>query len=248
MGKLPKKVEDAIALFDGDPLRVLDACDGFYECPKDDKGRRLGPLVGYAGKYDGVHQFVGDVYANFAKAEKFPRVLALFAQQMHRGSQRNYLEDVDAFCGAPMGGIAFALLLAWTFDARFVYMEKKITALATEGSREQSKLVWGRHEIHPGDKVAIIEDVINNFSTTDVMLDLITKSQGQTVAIASLLNCSPQVDMEYKSIPIVSLVRKKIREYRQDDLEVAADVQAGNVCWKPKNDWDPLAEIMARRK
>ncbi len=32
-------------------LRYLQEFGGWYECPKDSNGKRLGPLVGYAGAY-----------------------------------------------------------------------------------------------------------------------------------------------------------------------------------------------------
>jgi hypothetical protein len=44
---------------------------------------------------------------------------------------------------------------------------------------------------------------------------------------------------------VISLVRQPIKEYRQDDKEVVADIQAGNVIWKPKNNWGPLSAAMA---
>jgi len=38
-----------------DHLEILRRCGGYYGCPKDAAGKRLGPLVGYAGKYDNEH-------------------------------------------------------------------------------------------------------------------------------------------------------------------------------------------------
>jgi hypothetical protein len=43
---------------------------------------------------------------------------------------------------------------------------------------------------------------------------------------------------------VVSLVRQIINEYRQNDPEVASDVLANNVVWKPKDDWPRLMEAM----
>lgn len=249
MGKIPGKVLKAMELFGSDPLKVLEACDGFYECPKDADGKRIGPLVGYAGKYgkNKDKQYVGDVYANFSMAEQFPKVLVHFASHLQRGPKRKILNEVDVFCGAPMGGIAWAQILAWIFDARFVYMEKKIIKLATKDGREESDLVWKRHGINPGEKVAITEDVTNNFSTTDKMLDLIRDAGGVPVAIASLLNRSLEVDSEYNFLPVISLVRKKILQYKQEDSEVSANIKDGNVIWKPKDNWEALAKVMVTK-
>ena len=49
------------------PLDLLAKCGGYYECPKGESGKRLGPLVAYRGTYgpdDDKKRFVGDVYVN----------------------------------------------------------------------------------------------------------------------------------------------------------------------------------------
>ena len=72
-----------------------------------------------------------------------------------------------AFCGAPEGGKAIAVLLAMFFKARYIFPEKKAVKVAGEGSREVTKLVWGRHRPRSLDNVVIVEDLLNNFSTTE---------------------------------------------------------------------------------
>jgi len=235
---------------DKSPLEILQDCGGYYECPKDASGNRLGPLVGYAGTYgDGKH-YVGDVYANFAKAEEYPFVLESFGVRLKNLLPKEVLEEARVFCGAPLGGMAFAYQLALLTQCRYVFAEKKVTKAATGSEREESKLVWGRHEITIGDDVVIVEDVNNNFSTTEDLIALIKKAGGRVLAIASLLNRSLTVDDVYQSpsggsIPVLSLVRKPIDQYVQDSPAVQADIQAGNVVWKPKADWERLTAAMA---
>src|SRR3989344_3735947 len=69
-----------------DPLFLLRQFHGYYETRRNPAGTRLAPLVGYAGKYrasDGtMKQYVGDVYANFARAEEHPLVLTTWAGMM----------------------------------------------------------------------------------------------------------------------------------------------------------------------
>ena len=48
-------------------LEVLSSVRGYYKCPKDRSGKRLGPLVAYAGRDENNKQYVGDEYVNFAK-------------------------------------------------------------------------------------------------------------------------------------------------------------------------------------
>jgi orotate phosphoribosyltransferase len=237
-----------------DPLKTLHACGGFYSCPKTSDGERIGPLVGYAGKYEAVDgtkkQWVGDVYANFAKAEEYPFVLHHYAEQIS-SKLSPYLDLINIFCGAPLGGYDFTKMLGLVYDRRAIKAEKKVIALATGNSREESILVFGRHEIKPGDDVAIVEDVCNNFSTTDKLISLIEKSGGKISAIVCLLNRSLSVDSFYlrdgddsEPIPVISLVRLHIPEFKQDDPAVEEDIKKGNVAWKPKDEWGRLMNAM----
>lgn len=230
---------------DDPPLVILRKCGGYYECPKDDSGTRLGPLVGYAGKYDGVHQFVGDVFYNFARIERCPRALdtvsAMLASKLHDTEMA-----VDCILAAPMGGLALGSDMARQLDRQYVFPEKKTTALATEGAREQSSLVFGRHEIQKGSNVLLVEDVCNNFSTTEQVQDLVMDAGAQLAGVCCFLNRSRET--RWNALPVISLVHVPTAQYQQDDPEVADDIASGNVAWKPKNDWDRLMAAMDAAK
>lgn len=236
-------------------LETLRRCGGYYACPTSPgTGERMGPLVGYAGKYVSPDakklQFVGDVYANFAKAEVHPLVLQFFADNLfNRLSETVGIENIDAVCGAPIGGYSLADALGFALqDVRVIKAEKKVTALVTADSREQSELVFARHSVEPGERVVIVEDVCNNFSTTDKLVKLIWEGGGKVITIACFLNRSLTVDSSYPwdftDIPVVSLVRMPINEWKQDDPAVVDDIAKGNVVWKPKNEWDRLMQAM----
>lgn len=227
-----------------DPLEILRICGGYYSCPKDADGKRLGPLVGYAGKYGDSLQFVGDIYANFAAIEKFPPALRHVAVEISALISTT-LKNVDVFCGAPIGGYSLADALGLACDRQVVKAEKKIIKLATSTSREKSKLVFGRHEIRPDDKVVIVEDVCNNFSTTWELISLIEAAGGMVVDIVCFLNRSLAVNSDFEGIPVIPLVRLPILQYEQGDPEVLADIQNGNVVWKPKDQWPKLMAAMA---
>ena len=235
-----------------DPLGLLRDLGGYYSCPKDKKGRRLGPLVGYAEKYlasDGSQkQWVGDDYVNFAMAEENSLVLRDLAVEMKRLLQQPNLRigNFDTFCGAPLGGYSFATILGLVCEKRVIKAEKKVTALATATSREQSEIVFARHEIHPGEKIAIVEDLCNNFSTTNQLIDLIRSLGGDVVVIVCFLNRSLVIDSSFKEIPVINIVRKQIPEYHQDDPAVRDDIAKGNVVLKPKNEWPRLMAAMEK--
>jgi orotate phosphoribosyltransferase len=238
-------------------LDILRLLGGYYCCPKDENGKRLGPLVPYAGRDEQGRQYVGDEYANFAKAERRIPVLRSFAEplsvQIRKVLNRvvgGYEYLGGGYCGAPLGGNALAEMLADIHKRGYIFPEKKVVALPTETSREKAELVWGRHEPEEHEGWVIVEDVCNNFSTTLEMVNLIESRGAQVLAIACFLNRSTKVDTVYSprpglELPVIALVRRRMNEWQQDHPYVADDVKSGNVVWKPKNEWSKLADAMA---
>lgn len=231
-----------------DALAVLRALGGYYACPKDADGKRLGPLVGYAGTYDGPDgaklHYVGDIYADFAMVERYGVVMLRWAYDLKRR-----LPKCDVVCGAPIGGMSFAQFLALESGKTYVFPEKLVTEAKTADRREKASLVWGRHTVEPGQKVLLVEDVANNFSTTDELIRLVVSQGAEVAGLACLQNRSPTVETEFVvsnlTVPVIALVRKQIPQYKQDDPDVAADVAKGNVVWKPKTEWARLEAAMA---
>lgn len=235
-----------------EPLEILKELDGFYECPKDGSGKRLGPLVGYAGRDDKGRQLVGDVYANCAMFEEWPELLLDFAKSRRFWALNSSVSRIGSFCGSPMGGLAFAQALALTQKCRYIFSEKKVTELVP-GGKEKSELVFGRHQPKPDERVVIVEDVANNFTTTDQQIKLILDHDALPVGIFCLLNRSMTISGTYHSptlnysIPVAALIHHPFFSYNQDDPEVASDVAAGNVIWKPKaspESWGTLMMAM----
>lgn len=225
--------------------------NGIYICPKDEQGNRLGPLVGYAGTYKDERgkdlAYVGDVYANFARVETDPFTCPLWARFLatsvrHRGYR-------PTLCiGAPMGGIVLATHLSNWLEVRIAFAEKKVMAVAAGADREKSKLVIARHDVWPSDNVIIVEDVCNNFSTTDEMIELVHDHGATVVGIACALNRSSRksywVSNYGADIPIISLIHMELPEYQQDDPAVAVDMLRGNYVAKPKQSWSDLVKAM----
>lgn len=232
-----------------EPLFLLRLLGGYYECFKDPQGARKTPLVGYAGKYkveDGVteegiqKQYVGDVYANFAKAERKPRVVMTWAEMM---KERLAVSKPTVVMGMPMGGIVSAFAWAYVLGCDFVFPEKKVQAVATKSQRELAILAMARHELRPGDRVLIGEDVCNNFATTSEAVRLVEEAKAVVSGISCWLNRSERRD--WNGIPVNELVYRPMPEYRQEDSEVSTDVAQGNVIWKPKDEWDRLMSARA---
>ncbi len=220
---------------------------------KDQQERRLGPLVAYAGTYDSERRkhYVGDVYYNFALVEEHPNVLDCFAQNL---GVRLARYKITAVVAAPLGGIGLAQALARILQCRFLYAEKEILEIAETGKKEKSKLIWGRHQVEAGDAVIIVEDVCNNFSTTEKLWKLITDCSARVVVIVCALNRSGQTSFVIIrpsfciTIPVISVINKPLVQYRQEDPEIVRYILGGNVIWDPKKEWSLLQEIMERQK
>jgi orotate phosphoribosyltransferase len=245
-----KKATLAAQLVPDDALVTLKNCDGYYDCPKGPDGELLGPLVGYAGRYDDGNgkklQYVGLKYYNFARAERFPHACSMFAEGI-----RNLLAskniDFDVIVGAPMGGIILSAEIARVANRRRGFMEKKVTKLATETGKEESVLITDRHELSAGEDVILGEDVVNNMSTTDKAWKLITSFDARLVAITCAFNRSGKRFFQAPDgsmIPIICYEWIPTEQYRQDDPVVAEYVAKGQVIWKPKDNWSALKAAM----
>jgi len=240
-----------------DYFDIARARQALYEQTSED-----GWLVGYAGKYKDESgkefQYVGKVYLNFAILEEWPSDdLGFIAGKLARKIKKIFrplkmLPSKVVLCGAPVGGFSLSTMLGQKLGCRTIKAEKKVLTVGTKGGRDETKLILDRHEVHKGDLVIIVEDVCNNFSTTRQLIELIESYGANVIAIACFLNRSPAVDDWYvfeegrRDLQVISLVRKKIEEFRQDDPEVASLIAAGKIKWKPKRkeEWTELMAAM----
>jgi len=188
-------------------------------------------------------QFVGRVYFNFAKAEERPKVLRYIGKCLADIIEET-IGNVDVVIAAPMGGIKLSGAVADALGCRGVFAEKKIIALANpgEGLREQSELVIKRHGINQGDRIVIVEDVCNNFSTTEKLVNVIERKGGIVVGIACFLNRSS--DARWKGLPVANLLHIPTQQWKQEDPDVAGDIASDNIVWEVKKDWIKLEEAM----
>ena len=228
------------------PFDVLREAGGWYECPKDSQGKRLGPLVGYAKRDELTRQLVGEEYVNFAKIEEDVDVVHDLALLLKNKISKNLLSSCDIFCGIPEGGKTLAAMLAFVCYKKFKYPDKKIIPSKIPGERGETIFTFGRHNIRPGRHVILVEDVTNTFSSINKILEEIKRNEGFVTAVVTFFNRSTVWNDYYYSkpdercIPVVSLIRKEIRGYRQDDPFVSDDIKAGNIIWDPKNNWKQL--------
>jgi orotate phosphoribosyltransferase len=243
-----------------DYFDIARARQALYEQGKN------GWLVGYAGKYLGAdgkeYAYVGRTYLNFAILEEWPSDDLDFIAENLATKVKMELEEVlpwdrlspnIVLCGAPIGGYCLSTILGQKLGCRTIKAEKKVLAVGLKGQRDETKLILDRHELHKGDLVIIVEDVCNNFSTIIQLIELIESYGAIVIAIACYLDRSPDGTEWYtfddgkRSVPVIALIRKKIKEFHQDDPEVAEQVARGEVYWKPKRK-EQWAALMASMK
>jgi len=218
-------------------------CNAVYICPKDGSLRK-GPLVAYAGKDDRRRNLVGDLYLNFRRIEVHPNVVEAFAEEAcSKLYEKELIDTFDTVCGIPQGGRTFGQMLALIAGKRFAYADKK--PKPTEAGKKQ-EYSWdlSQFDFEPGERVAVAEDVFNNFSNTDDTLAEIAVTGAEIVLLVGALNRSSTHDTTYKGLPVIASVREAYPEYEQDHPDVIVDVMAGNVEFEVKKNWARLCALM----
>ena len=231
-----------------DLLELGKRCNAVYVCPKEGLTRK-GPLVAYAGKDSQGRNLVGDIYFNFRRIETHPKAVQAFAYGAYvklRG--RQLLDTFDTIVGIPNGGRTFGQALALVAGKRFAYADK-LPKPTEPGKKQEYAWDLSQFEFEKGERVAISEDVYNNFQNTDNTLAEIAVSGAEIVLLIGALNRSPVHRTFYKpksgpfdwcEFPLVASIREAYPEYEQDDLAVADDVKAGNVEFEVKKNWAKL--------
>lgn len=227
-------------------------CNAVYICPKTGSVRN-GKLVAYAGKDAQGRNLVGDIYFNFRKIEVHPMVVDEFAERACSKLHRHGLLDTfDTIIGIPEGGRTFGQMLALVTGKKFAYANKR--PKPTEASKKQ-EYTWdlSQFEFEAGERVAIAEDVYNNFQNTDNTLAEIATTGADIVLLVGALNRSPIYDTIYapksgpfagKALPVIASIREAYPEYEQDDPAVVADIAAGKLELEVKKNWARLCASM----
>lgn len=230
-----------------DAYGILKDCDALYESPKGADGKYIGPLVAYAGMDETGKNFVGFHYVNIAQAEQEYQARVELSKMMAEKITQ-VVGKPDRLIAAPMGGIIFAASTANFLETKASFFEKKVTKLADieNNTREESELVYKRHNLAQGEKVIIFEDLCNNFSTTQKMIELLREMGAEVVAIACIFNRSDKE--EFMGIPVIAVMHIPIPEYKQDDPAVKDIIESGNIVLSPKKEWPRLKEAMGLTK
>lgn len=236
-------MKSIIPLLGEDLLELGKRCNAVYVCPKVGS-KRKGPLVAYAGKDGKGRNLVGDIYFDFRRIEVHLKVVEVYARAIYANLRFNYLLDsFDTVCGIPNGGRTLGQELARITGKKFAYADKK--PKTTEAGKKQ-EYTWdlSQFDFEKGERVAIVDDVFNNFQNTDNTLSEIAITGANIVLLVGALNRSPIYDTTYKGLPVIASIREAYPEYEQDDPAVVADIAAGNLELEVKKNWARLVAAM----
>ncbi len=233
-----------------DLLELGKRCNAVYVCPKVGSLRK-GPLVAYAGKDSRGRNLVGDIYFNFRRIEVHPKAVEAFAEvACQKLRDQGLIDSFDTVCGIPQGGRTFGQMLALVAGKRFAYADKK--PKPTEVGKKQ-EYTWdlSQFDFEHGERVAIAEDVFNNFQNTDSTLEEIAMTGVDIVLLVGALNRSPihgefytPKNYRVKVLPIIASIREGYPEFEQDDPAVIADIAAGKLELEVKKNWARLCAAM----
>ena len=232
----------------GDPFKALEKFGGVYQCPKDLSGKRRGPLVACGGTYAKNNQrlaYVGETYYCFAQAMQYPYLVDHWARRLSdKISQDFNICDEDVYLGLPLQGACLAQSLARNSKyTRAVQVERP--------GGEFASLQVKSYQVFWGDQAIIVEDIGNSFRTAEEVITQIEAMGAKAKAIVCVCTRSHKTCFHLpggREIPIISLARKEIPQYQQDDPYVAKDVEIGNVIWEPEKNWGALMELMKQGK
>jgi len=217
------------------PLQVLIHYRAIFLSPVSASGEILGPLVAYPETYykNGKKEhYVGGFYANIAAVEENSSARSYFADLLAKELLNNGLAP-SVLIGAPMGGIIFSTTISDILGSRAAFFEKK-----------GLKIVLNRYTLNKGDKVVLVEDVCNNFKTTDKMIKIVTDLSAEVIAITCIFNRSQFSN--YQGIPVISAIHQEKPKYRQHNPKVKKLMDDYNIVWEPEKYWSFLQEEMLR--
>ena len=212
-----------------DYLTILDRAGAYYEAPRDETGRRIGPLVSYNETYkskkDGSRRrFVGDIFYRLDIIAKRPSVREFLMKELEE-EMRQQIGRVDNFVGVSATG------QVWTDDLQRIH-----------GYNER---------IEQGTKLVIVRDKIRDMDSITDSAMMAAQVGARVVGVVCLVNESVVEEFflnDEPAIPIISLVHRPNQRYRWNDPEVDEDVAVGNVIWDPIANWPKLRRVMQKNR
>jgi len=119
--------------------------------------------------------------------------------------------DVDRIVSPPLGALLIGYEVARALDVPFAFPERGDDGLPT---------LRRGFEIAPGERVAIVEDVVTTGRTTGEAVDLLQRLGADVVAVAAIVDRS--IENAVRGRPIESLLRLSIPTYEVHECPLCA--------------------------
>jgi orotate phosphoribosyltransferase len=229
------------------PLDTAYRLKAFYRSVQDKAtGEWLGPVVGYASGR------VGRVFFNYAVLEIFPHINKRFANLIVEELDREgILGLIDVVCALPMGGMKLSEAVGTVSDSRTVFLEKEVLEMKNDTAREKSRLVALRHDIEPGLRYILGEDVANRRTSMLEAGNLIEAGGGKVVGAFCFLDRAMDQSSSFTLaggtvVPIVPLIRRPFDDFSPEDPMMVEEAAQNSFIPKPKENWRPLAAFMEK--
>jgi orotate phosphoribosyltransferase len=239
------------------PEQMLKKYGGFYRCPRtvgpDGRVHFLGPLAGYTSRGADGRNRVGPEYANFRVFVHDQTALEVIADKLGRRAY-DALPNLKwelTFCGIPTGGRTIVRTLKSRTSSRCIWGEKREVGVATATNRAETEIWFGeRQKPRPGEKIAVVEDITNAFSTTAEVIQTIEEYGAHVVLIVAFLNRSPTVRGSFsyngRMIPVTALWDEPMPLYDQTDPVVQGAIRAGKFHLNTKEHWGEFMAAMEK--
>ncbi len=121
-------------------------------------------------------------------------------------------DGIDRIAAPPLGALLIGYEVARALDLPFLFPERT----------EDGKLGLRRgFVVSPGERIAIVEDVITTGRTTGELVDLLERFDAEVTAVAAIIDRS--TDHEVRSRPILSVLRLSIPTYGADECPSCAE-------------------------
>ncbi len=179
---------------------VLLRAGVIYKCPKDTDGKRLGPLVPYAGKDANGQSLVGDDYVNFGMLEEHIHLVQILAQSIAKlmgefDPWKGIWDEATTIVGIPEGGRTLGQMLALALGKRFVFPVKvPWAALQAVTGKAEYGLAFDRSTLGTEDRVIVCNDVHHNMQNTHTVLEIIGRTGAKVIGLCSAVNRSPTIE------------------------------------------------------
>lgn len=153
----------------------------------------------------------------------------------------------------PKWGHFLALMLAYNSliannrdNIRAIQVEKKLVAKEEADCPAEYSLAVNEYQVFSGDKVILVEDVIQSLGSAAPVIKKIEGLGAEVVAIACV--CTRSTIKSFQGKPIIALAQREMPRHRISDPLVTYAVRKYGIELHPEANWEKLMAYMPQQK